>query len=269
MGIFGYKAPSTNGGRLGFGVHKIKITEANVKLSAAGLGYNVSVTVETEEGVSSKFVSLGYYPNVPDCDTTLFESAKSDFDTVKSNNRAIYAEKNEVEKAKLEAKAKSFKETAFKNPYYNLVDGLTSLAEFVSGFSKEAREAVSNVDVDSIEALLQAYMKILTTSGYAYCFLYQSTSTSKDGSKVYTNVNLKDSYSPRSFSVNQVVSVEPTFKTKDDEKVLSGYTVKLLSGKSVTLPLNEKTFKGGNVPAPTDSRNEDTSSEVVADDLPF
>ena len=270
MGIFDYKAPSQGGSRLGFGIHKLRVTEVNVKRASNGAGFNVSCTVESEKGATSKFVSLGYYYDIQD--SVQFEKAKKNFDEVKSMNRAAYAENDAVAKELATKQANTFRDSVSGDIHYKLVDSLTNLANFVSGFSSEAREAVANVDVDSIEQLLTAYGNILKTSGYAYVFLYESTTVSKDGSKTYQNVNLSQNFqAPRSFAVNQVKEVVPEFKTKDDEKVLVGYKVIFLTGKSASLALNDKTYQGNGV-KPNDNVNEDKADDlpnVEADDLPF
>ena len=269
MGIFDYKAPSQGGSRLGFGIHKLRVTEVNVKRASNGAGFNVSCTVESEKGATSKFVSLGYYYDI--VDSVQFEKAKKNFDEVKSMKRAAYAEKDEAAKELATKQANAFRDSVSGDIHYKLVDSLTNLANFVSGFSSEAREAVASVDVDTIEELLNAYGKILSTSGFAYVFLYEASTTSKDGSKVYQNVNLSQNFmAPRSFSVNTVKEVVPEFKTKEDEKVLTGYKVVFLNGKSVTLPLTDKTFQGG--VKPTDKPNEakdDIPVLAEGDDLPF
>ena len=275
MGIFSYNPSAPQGGgRLSFGVHKVRVNSVNVKVSSAGAGYNVSCEIETEDGKIAKYVSIGYFYNITD--PAQFEKSKEDYTKYKAMSREAYFEKDEAVRTKAVEAANTFRNSVSDNIHYKLVSSLTDLADFVSGFSSEAREAVASVDVDTIEELLNAYGKILSTSGYAYVFLYEASTTSKDGSKVYQNVNLSQNFmAPRSFSVNTVKEVVPEFKTqknKDEEpeKVFVGYKVVFLNGKSVTLALTDKTFQGGI--KPTDKPNEakdDIPVLAEGDDLPF
>ena len=272
MGDF-FKPKATNdfAGRLEFGVVKGKVTEITVNRAKSGKGFNVSATIESN-GNTAKYASLGYFEDVPATDRVAFDKAKDLYAAWEVANSEAFRINDEVARKEASTKANALRTEYQKQPYFRLIGNLNKMSDFVAGFGTQAREALSGIDVECVEDLLNAFGKIITTSGEAWLVLYESATANAAG-KVYQNVNLSQEFQePKAFPLTAVKDVKPVTKTiEDSDKVLvTGYEVTFTSEKRKPFRLmkTDKTYKGIEN-KPNDVPNESDVPVVEDGAMPF
>ena len=244
---FGSKKPASNNfaPRLGWGVHKVRVTEAEVKLTKKGNGYTLTVSVEDEAGSSAKFVSAGYFQDVLPEQFADFEKASELYYELETREREVFKIEDEMERKQANEVLNAEKSVAFKTPFFGLKRSLEELTQFIGTFSQTAYEAVYAVNADSIKGTLEAYAEILKNAGYAWVFLMSEESANKETGKVSTRLAISQNFQkPTAFRAITVQSVEPVVEENENlEQVTVGYKVTFnTKRKPATIKKNKKNY---------------------------
>ena len=273
--MFKFKGKQTGGFRtLNQGVHLVEVSESTLKhlvsekSPAENLLYGVSCTLTDKEGTSVKFVGMGSFNDVKLGEEHLFKTATEVWDddnnAKKSAMRIKDATERKAELKKINGVIASHRNTS-KNPgvpYYNTVAYLNELAEFVQGFGAKAYEAIVNVDAPTIKDTVEAYLRILETSGFSYVSLMEQD-YEKNG-KVIRRKSLTQNYQPmQSWSVNSVKFVETNYDELGNDIV--GFTVTFQNDRTTKIQRNKFTYDVKSV-VPNDEPNEGVSIDGIPSD---
>lgn len=214
MGFFkptNQKAPVSGGGfrTLEQGVHKVRITEGEVKRWTEESDWSPTVTLETEDGIKVKFVGLGYFKEVTEATLPLFTEASDKLSAIETLRSEAYSLTDKAAKNAAFDAAKALEKESKEMDYFKTVKGLNALVKFIAAFGKQAYESAMAVDADTVKDTLDAYLKILITSGEAYVHVMEQETVNKSTGKVTRKKNLSQKgMQPQSWAVDLVKEIK-------------------------------------------------------------
>lgn len=194
-----------------WGVHKLKITSANVNLTQKGNGFMINTEFMTEAGASARYVNLGWFKKLETAeDSKQLDNAEilvSEMATLRKETYNFEKDSEEAiaHQAKITAKFEEIK----LNKFTSLADSFNDLFKFIAAFGCGAELAkLGSLDhTNQMSFMSKAVDLMVDKEAYALVMLSQYE---KDG-KVYDSFNFggpgQSFASPMAWSTSAVKEV--------------------------------------------------------------